>query len=153
MAALAALWVVPAETRRESAPGASSTNVLFVTVPVSSTCIPALGHRFYRITCTPPVERVSPTLEAPAPIRIHCTTAGMWVVPAETVQNMDVLDAPTWMYSRHVSAGTTHSAANAATYPNEAAVKVALFEVTENAGRPRDDEVCPSACSPRVTKK
>jgi len=43
----------------------------------------------------------------------------MWVVPAETVQNMDVLDAPTGMYSRHVSAGTTHSAANAATYLNE----------------------------------
>ncbi len=43
----------------------------------------------------------------------------MWVVPAETVQNMDVLDAPPGMGSRHVSAGTTHSAANAATYPVE----------------------------------
>ncbi len=44
----------------------------------------------------------------------------MWVVPAETVQNMDVLDAPPGMGSRHVSAGTTHSAANAAAYLNEA---------------------------------
>ncbi len=48
----------------------------------------------------------------------------MWVVPAETVQNMDVLDAPPGMGSRHVSAGTTHSAANAAGHLNEAV----LFE-------------------------
>ncbi len=47
----------------------------------------------------------------------------MWVVPAETVQNMDVLDAPPGMGSRHVSAGTTHSAANAATDINEAVLK------------------------------
>ncbi len=45
----------------------------------------------------------------------------MWVVPAETVQNMDVLDAPPGMGSRHVSAGTTHSAAKSATDINEAA--------------------------------
>ena len=62
----------------------------------------------------------APKLESTASIRIHCTEAGMWVVPAETVQNMDVLDAPTGTYLRHVSAGTTHSAANAATYLNEA---------------------------------
>ena len=56
----------------------------------------------------------------------------MWVVPAETVQNMDVLDAPTGMYSRHVSAGTTHSAANAAVCFNETAANAAgyHFETT-----------------------
>ncbi len=41
VAALAALWVVPAETRRESVPGASSTNFLFVTVSAGTTHIPA----------------------------------------------------------------------------------------------------------------
>ncbi len=45
----------------------------------------------------------------------------MWVVPAETVQNMYVLDAPPGMGLRLVSAGTTHSAANAATYLIEVA--------------------------------
>ena len=61
----------------------------------------------------------------------------MWVVPAETVQNRDVLDAPTGMYSRHVSAGTTHSAANAATYLNEAVLRqlsVSLRNTSEDPG-------------------
>ena len=58
----------------------------------------------------------------------------MWVVPAETVQNMDVLDAPPGMGSRHVSAGTTHSAANAATYLIEAVLKHAA---KEDVGRSR----------------
>ena len=56
----------------------------------------------------------------------------MWVVPAETVQNMDVLGAPPGMGSRHVSAGTTHSAANAATHLIEAATQVALLQTMKN---------------------
>jgi hypothetical protein len=55
----------------------------------------------------------------------------MWVVPAETVQNMDVLDAPTGTYLRHVSAGTTHSAANAAGCFLETATQVDALETTE----------------------
>lgn len=60
----------------------------------------------------------------------------MWVVPAETVQNMDVLDAPPGMGSRHVSAGTTHSAANAATDINEAVLKQLCLKLTKTSESP-----------------
>ncbi len=43
----------------------------------------------------------------------------MWVVPAETVTNRKFVDEAPGTDSRRVSAGTTHIAANAATYLNE----------------------------------
>jgi len=47
----------------------------------------------------------------------------MWVVPAETVTNRTFVDEAPGRGSRRVSAGTTHSAANAATYLTEAFLK------------------------------